>query len=133
MANTPIEKVSIMTSYLNSSSSANLLQASLSTDRQTEQLQYPRCTCMLRVMTSKPAHQTLSHNYQTKVCPLIPPYNCSGHYLTSNLTLQTTQIMCRPNPVRNGPVAPPRQRRSHGGCIYARWLLILVNLVIDVL
>ena len=28
------------------------------------------------VITSKPPHQTLNHNHQTKVCPLIPPYNC---------------------------------------------------------
>ena len=26
------------------------------------------------LMTSKPAHQTLSHNHQTKVCPFIPSY-----------------------------------------------------------
>ena len=45
------------------------------------------------LMTSKPAHQTLSHDHQTKVRPLIPSYSCSGHCLTGNLTLQTTQIM----------------------------------------
>ena len=75
------------------------------------------------LMTSKPAHQTLSHDHQTKVCPLIPSYNCSGRCLTSNLTLQTTQIMCRQNPVRNRPVTPSHQSRSHDEWIYAGQLL----------
>ena len=79
------------------------------------------------LMTSKPAHQTLSHNHQTKVCPLVPSYSCSGRCLTSNLTLQTTQIMCRQNPVRNRPVTPSRQSRSHGGWIYPRWLLNILS------
>ena len=47
------------------------------------------------LITSKPAHQTLSHDHQIKVCPLISSYNCSGCCLTGNLTLQTIQIMCR--------------------------------------
>ena len=47
------------------------------------------------LMTSKPAHQTLSHDHQTKVCPLIPSYNCSGRCLTGNLTLQTKSCAVR--------------------------------------
>ena len=66
--------------------------------------------------------QTLSHDHQTKVCPLIPSYDCSGRCLTGNLTLQTTQIMCRQNPVSNQPVTPSHQSRGHGGWIYDRWL-----------
>ena len=50
------------------------------------------------LMTSKPAHQTPSHDHQTSLS-LIPFYNCSGRCLTGNLTLQITQIMCRQNPL----------------------------------
>ena len=75
----------------------------------------------------QPVHQTLSHDHQTKVRPLIPSCSCSGHCLTGNLTLQTTQIMCRQSPVRNRPVTPAHQSRSHGGWIYQRWLLNILN------
>ena len=57
-------------------------------------------------------------------------YSCSGHCLTANLTLQTTQIMCRQNPVRNRPVTPSHQSRSHGGWIYYRWLLNILSDII---
>ena len=81
------------------------------------------------LMTSKPTHQTLSHNHQTKVCPLIPSYNCSVHCPTGNLTLQATQIMCRQNPVRNRPVTPSHQGRSHCGWIYDRSVINPPNMV----
>ena len=61
------------------------------------------------------------------------PYNCSGRCLINNLKLQTTQFMCCQNPVRNGPVTPSHQSRSHGGWIYPRWLSNILRSGKDVL